>query len=48
VCISKEQGFVDAAQNVEVERVVTTLVLRWVAQETIGDLTKTLIAFSTI
>ena len=45
VRIPKELGFVDAAQDVEVERVGNTLVLRRVEQETIGDLTKILSAF---
>ena len=35
VRIPKELGFVDAAQDVEVERVGNTLVLRLVAQETL-------------
>ena len=42
----KELGFVDAAQDVEVERVGNTLVLRRVAQETIGDLTEIFAMFS--
>ena len=45
VRIPKELGFVDAVQDVEVERVGNTLVLRLVAQETIGDLTEILAAF---
>ena len=45
VRIPKELGFVDAAQDIEVERVGNTLVLRLVAQETIGDLTEILAAF---
>jgi len=45
VRIPKELGFVDAAQEVDVERVGNTLVLRRVAQETIGDLTEILAAF---
>ena len=45
VRIPKELGFVDAAQDVEVERVGNTLVLRLVAQETIGDLTEILATF---
>ena len=45
VRIPKELGFVDAAQDVDVERVGNTLVLRLVAQETIGDLTEILAAF---
>jgi antitoxin VapB len=46
VRIPKELGFVDAAQDVEVERVGNTLVLRLVAQETIGDLSVLLAQFS--
>ena len=41
VRIPKELGFVDAAQDIEVERVGNTLVLRLVGQETlagIGDI----------
>ena len=45
VRIPKELGFVDATQDVEIERVGNTLVLRLVAQETIGDLTEILAAF---
>lgn len=45
VRIPKEIGFVDAAQEVEIERVGNTLVLRAVAQETIGDLTEICAAF---
>nr|WP_315203704.1 AbrB/MazE/SpoVT family DNA-binding domain-containing protein [uncultured Albidiferax sp.] len=45
VRIPKELGFVDGAQDVEVERVGNTLVLRLVAQETIGDLGDILAAF---
>jgi antitoxin VapB len=45
VRIPKELGFVDAAQDVEVERVGNTLVLRLVATQTIGDLTEILAAF---
>ena len=40
VRIPKELAFVDAPQDVEVERVGNTLVLRPVVQETIGDLTE--------
>lgn len=47
VRIPKELGFVDCAQDVEVERVGNTLVLRPVAHETIGDLTPILAMFST-
>lgn len=45
VRIPKELGFVDTAQDVEIERVGNTLVLRAVAQETIGDLTEIFAAF---
>ncbi len=45
VRIPKELGFVDSAQDVEVERVGNTLVLRLVEQETIGDLTEIFAAF---
>lgn len=45
VRIPKELGFVDAAQDLEVERVGNTLVLRRVAQEAIGDLTDILTSF---
>ncbi|OGB33911.1 MAG: virulence protein [Burkholderiales bacterium RIFCSPLOWO2_12_FULL_61_40] len=45
VRIPKELGFVDAAQEVEIERVGNTLVLRPVVQETIGDLTEICAAF---
>jgi len=38
VRIPKELGFVDAAQDVEIERVGNTLVLRLVAQETLADI----------
>jgi antitoxin VapB len=38
VRIPKELGFVDAAQDVDVERVGNTLVLRLVAQETLADI----------
>jgi len=38
VRIPKELGFVDSAQDVEVERVGNTLVLRLVAQETLADI----------
>lgn len=46
VRIPKELGFVDGAQDVEIERVGNTLVLRPVVQETIGDLTPILTMFS--
>ena len=45
VRIPKELAFVDCAQDVEVERVGNTLVLRPVVQETIGDLTEIFAAF---
>jgi antitoxin VapB len=38
VRIPKELGFVDAPQDVEVERVGNTLVLRPVVQETLSDI----------
>jgi antitoxin VapB len=47
VRIPKELAFVDGAQDVEVERIGNTLVLRPVVQETIGDLTPILSMFST-
>jgi len=46
VRIPKELAFVDGAQDVEVERVGNTLVLRPVVKETIGDLTPILAMFS--
>jgi antitoxin VapB len=46
VRIPKELGFVDAAQDIEVERVGNTLVLRRVQQELIGDLSEIFAAFS--
>ncbi len=46
VRIPKELAFVDCAQDLEVERVGNTLVLRPVVQETIGDLTPILDMFS--
>ena len=45
VRIPKELAFVDGAQDVEVERVGNTLVLRPVVRETIGDLTEIFAAF---
>ena len=45
VRIPKELAFVNGAQDVEVERVGDTLVLRQVVQETIGDLTEIFAAF---
>jgi len=38
VRIPKELGFVDSAQDVEVERVGNTLILRLVARETLADI----------
>jgi antitoxin VapB len=46
VRIPKELGFVDAAQDVSVERVGNTLVLRLVAQETLGDIGDIVAMFS--
>ena len=46
VRIPKELAFVDGAQDVEIERVGNTLVLRPVVQETIGDLAPILLMFS--
>ena len=46
VRIPKELAFVDGAQDVEVERVGNTLVLRPIVQETIGDLAPILSMFS--
>ncbi len=46
VRIPKELGFVDCAQDLEVERIGNTLVLRQVVQKTIGDLTPILTMFS--
>ena len=46
VRIPKELGFVDAAQDVEVERVGNTLVLRLVAHETLADIGKIFAMFS--
>ena len=45
VRIPKELAFVDGAQDVEIERVGNTLVLRPVVQETIGDLTEIFASF---
>ncbi|MDR3371134.1 AbrB/MazE/SpoVT family DNA-binding domain-containing protein [Rhodoferax sp.] len=44
--IPKELGFVDAAQDVEVERVGNTLVLRLVEQKTLADIGKIFSMFS--
>jgi antitoxin VapB len=46
VRIPKELGFVDAAQDVEVERVGNTLVLRLVEHETLADIGKIFSMFS--
>ena len=46
VRIPKELGFVDAAQDVEVERVGDTLVLRLVATETLADIGEIFAMFS--
>ncbi len=46
VRIPKELAFADGAQDVDIERVGNTLVLRPVVQETIGDLTPILSMFS--
>lgn len=46
VRIPKELGFVDAAQDIEVERVGNTLVLRLVEQETLADIGKIFSMFS--
>ena len=46
VRIPKELGFADIAQDVEVERVGNTLVLRLVEQETLADIGKIFAMFS--
>lgn len=46
VRIPKELGFADTAQDVEVERVGNTLVLRLVEQETLADIGKIFAQFS--
>lgn len=46
VRIPKELGFVDSAQDVEVERVGNTLVLRLVAQDTLADIGRVFKMFS--
>jgi len=46
VRIPKELAFVEGAQDIDIERVGNTLVLRPVAQATIGDLTPILALFS--
>lgn len=45
VRIPKELGFVDGAQDIDIERIGNTLVLRRVQPETIGDLSDILAAF---
>ena len=46
VRIPKELAFVEGAQDIDIDRVGNTLVLRPVAQATIGDLTPILALFS--
>ncbi len=46
VRIPKELGFVDAAQDVEVERVGNTLVLRLVEHQTLADVGRICAMFS--
>lgn len=46
VRIPKELGFVEAAQDVEVERVGNTLVLRLVEQKTLADIGEIFAMFS--
>ena len=46
VRIPKELAFVDAAQDIEVERVGNTLVLRPVMQETLADIGEIFAMFS--
>ncbi len=46
VRIPKELGFVDSAQDIEVERVGNTLVLRVVEHETLADIGKIFSMFS--
>lgn len=46
VRIPKELGFVDAAQDLEVERVGNTLVLRLVEDQTLADIGNILAMFS--
>lgn len=45
VRIPQELAFIDAAQDVEIERVGNTLVVRPRVQETVGDLTDVFAAF---
>ena len=44
--IPKELAFVDAAQDVQIERVGNTLVLRTINKETLADLPRILAMFS--
>ena len=46
VRIPKELGFIDAAQDIEVERVGNTLILRLVEHETLVDIGKIFSMFS--
>jgi len=46
VRLPKELGLIDAAQDIDVERVGNTLVLRLVAQETLADIGKVFSQFS--
>ena len=46
VRIPKELGFVDAAQDMQIERVGNTLVLRLVEKETLADIGEVLAMFS--
>lgn len=46
VRIPKELGFIDTAQDVEVERVGNTLVLRLIEHETLADIGKIFSMFS--
>lgn len=46
VRIPKELGFVDSAQDLEVERVGNTLVLRRVEEETLADIGEIVAMFS--
>jgi antitoxin VapB len=46
VRIPKELGFVDAAQDMQIERVGNTLVLRLVETETLADIGEVLAMFS--
>lgn len=46
VRIPKELGFIDTAQDVEVERVGNTLVMRLIEHETLADIGKIFAMFS--